>query len=81
MFSNVMENVNMTEVAKAVPTIFKGASQAFALLESMGMMETLPGSETKADVADKEQDEEEEEEEWEEERISFFEVINLFYLN
>jgi len=45
IFSNLFQNVNMTEVAKAVPSIFKGATQALSMLENLGLLENLPGSE------------------------------------
>jgi hypothetical protein len=35
----------MTEVTKSVPSIFKGATQAIVLLDSLGLIDTLPGSE------------------------------------
>jgi hypothetical protein len=43
LFNTILSNMNMTEVAKAVPTIFKGATQAFTMLENLGVLDQLPG--------------------------------------
>lgn len=52
MFTNVLQNVNMTEVTKAVPSIFKGATQAILLLENLGVLDTLPGAEALENLED-----------------------------
>lgn len=47
-----MKNVNMTQVTKAVPTIFKGATQAILMLENLGVLDTLPGPDSLGDLQD-----------------------------
>ncbi|CAL8081619.1 unnamed protein product [Orchesella dallaii] len=41
MFRNIFSRVdfNMTEIARTVPSIFKGARQAFVVLESLGLLD------------------------------------------
>jgi len=57
LFNNILANVNMTTVAKAVPSIFKGATQAFTMLENLGVLETLPGGDVLG-TQDEEKDDE-----------------------
>lgn len=42
-FTSILKNVNMTQVAQAVPSIFKGARQAFVMLDNLGVIDALPG--------------------------------------